>query len=74
MGVTWDKTRPGDKEHEKIPFSSGGGRNIIKITDDFRILRDELIAVGCLVKRGTEKDFKLDMFLSKNFKKFGKLG
>lgn len=60
IAVLWDN-KSKDAEVEKIKFNSGSGNNEVKITDEPRVMKkDEMIAVGCTVKRGKHLSFDLD--------------
>ena len=50
--MTWDKASPGKPEHEAIHFSFSSGDCSVMVTEEPRILRNELIAIGCTVRRG----------------------
>lgn len=51
IGVTWDKINANGSLREKLPYSDGN-KGVVTV-DKPRVLKDELIAEGCRVKRGT---------------------
>lgn len=52
VGVTWDHPRENGSIREQVPFSPGG--STLTVVDEPRVLKDEMIAEGCRVRRGQD--------------------